>query len=220
MWVEETLTGTSFSLQGDSACFLMENGDVEIKFAGAGVTDMPKKIVRMKDGTIKLNNQIVSASSIDVNDWQFLQTVAVKLTALEESICLVDPSPEMFPAIFGRRTNANGDTPTRSDFTLTTNFTSLVDRSPESVQSLRLVKAREIHVDGLGVAKRLPSGEIVIEFYDRTKVAVEAPLAGKPNEFCFVDRQGVKTSYPEGSSIPIHVRQRLGHLPRVIDLLK
>ena len=199
----------------------MENGDVEIKFAGTGVTDTQKKIFRLKDGTIKLNNQIVTASSIDVKDWQFLQTMTVKLNALEESICIVDPSPDMFPAIFGRRTtNSNADTPTKSDFTLNTNFTSLVDRSPESVQSLKLVKAREIHVDGLGVARRLPSGEIVMEFYDRTKVAIEAPVVGKSNRFCFVDRQGVKTSYPEGSSIPMHVRQRLGHLPRVLDLLK
>ncbi|XP_003738362.1 serine/threonine-protein kinase PLK4-like [Galendromus occidentalis] len=204
--------------QGDSACFLMENGDVEIK--DAGIAGTPKKIVRQKDGTIKLNNQVVSPSSIDAKDWQFLQTVALKLSALEESICAVDPSPEMFPAIFGRRTTTNGDTSTRSNLTLNTNFTSLVDRSPESVQSSKLVKAREVHVDGLGVARRLPSGEIIIEFYDRTKVAIEAPMAGRASEFCFVNRNGVKTSYPEGSSIPIHVRQRLGHLPRVIDLLK
>ncbi|OQR70730.1 serine/threonine-protein kinase PLK4-like [Tropilaelaps mercedesae] len=197
--------------QNDISCFLMENGDVELK------TSTGKKVSQISDGSVKLNGRVVSLMSLDIQDRELLRSLSLKLKSLEEVISTVDSSPNMYPAIFGRRISA--DVPSRSNFTLGTNFTSLVDRSPESLTAGHgsdTRGVREVHVDGVGVGKQLEGGGVCVQFYDKTQLSV--PTGQK--RVAFTDRHGVRTEYPSGSQIPAHVQQRLGYLPKVIQMLK
>lgn len=198
----------------------MENGDVELKIG----SDTKKLSVASKDGSVKLNGQTVNPMSLSDDDRDLLKVMTSKLKALEEAISSVDPSPGMYPAIFGRRNAACPETPSRSNFTLATNFTSLVDRSspadsPLSVADCRrdFGVGREVHVDGIGVGRPLAGGGVYVQFYDKTQLSV--PAAGH-KRVTFTDRHGIRTEYPEGARIPLHVRQRLEHLPRVIEMLR
>lgn len=200
-----------YLFQKDTSCFLMENGDVELKIGNT------KKLTQLTDGSVKLNGQIVSIMALDAQDHELMKGLTVKLKSLEEAISAVDPSSDMYPAIFGRR--AATDTPSKSNFTLATNFTSLVDRSPESVpeSDARGARAvREVHVDGVGLGKPLAGGGVCVQFYDKTQLSV---LAGR-KQVAFTDRHGIRTEYPEGSLMPAYVRQRLDHLPRVMEMLR
>lgn len=194
----------------------MENGDVELKIGNS------RKLTQLKDGSLKINGQVVSRVALDEQDHELLSRLSRKLKSLEDAISTVDPSPDMYPAIFGRR--ATMETPSKSNssksnFTLTTNFTSLMDRSPESLPetSGRAGRAlREVHVDGVGLGRPLVGGGVCVQFYDKTQLSVPA---GR-KQVAFTDRHGIRTEYPEGSIIPAHVRQRLGQLPRVEEMLR